>query len=68
MPARYQRNGAVGTMTVAPFGNFYIGIVGRRCKVPASVAGWYFGFPKVGNELFEVEFAIEFVDFRNFLL
>ena len=55
-------------MTVAPFGNFYIGIVGRRCKVPASVAGWYFGFPKVGNELFEVEFAIEFVDFWNFFL
>ena len=68
MPARYQRNGAVGTMTVAPFGYFYIGIVGWCGKVSASVAGWYFGFPKVGNELFEVEFAIEFVDFWNFFL
>ena len=39
-----------------------------RGKVAASVARRYFSFSEVGNELLEVEFAVELVYFWNFFL
>ena len=70
MTTCYNRNGTVGTMAVATFGNLQIGIVARRGDMAMALFQIFKSLLilKVSQQLLIIELTIPSVNLGNFLL